>query len=574
MKAILFVHLFLIIFGISNLDALEKTNIYFDSGSFKLKADEDQKLTNLRLGNLFLLKGHTDVDGDHDYNLNLSKQRVEQVKKELVRLGVDPSKIETSYFGEERPVNDNLDDTEKSLNRRVEVIHIEDVLMKHEVVQQQFSVKYNTSTTITTSNNIKFSFNAHTFSEDVTINIREYTTKEEIISANLSTQTEKGEDLESGGMFYIEAIDKNGLSVQPSKPYEIDYGVLGLVEGFRLFEGKRDQQFNVNWTAADQSNQEKRLEQNVEFTNNTLAGQFAYGIEDFSWSNFRCIAKIDLFDSPDSYSTGWANFMTKTVNRLRTDEAFTPCLMDSFQLVIENKNGAISSRYVYTSELDCDKFKKDFLHEVRSYYRSRNSYKLKPKESILLSYNGYYLDQEDLDDLDTSPLASMQETVNSINNTATFSLLTNGVLLSDSTIQASETLNEINNEIAQKAMGTNNEGELQKFGWINIDRFLKSGPRATLKVIADNKTNIRVLLKDFNAYYNGVPTKNGQQFTLPWDEPILLIATKKVNGVWLMDSKKIIARNRTIDKFDFQPYTENAKSESLQLVDNTSMNLE
>ncbi|RMH37905.1 MAG: OmpA family protein, partial [Deltaproteobacteria bacterium] len=72
-----------------------------------------------------LVQGHTDERGDADYNLWLSQRRAERVVRELVKLGVDPAKLEAQGFGETKPVAHG--DSEEALqkNRRVEFVIIE-----------------------------------------------------------------------------------------------------------------------------------------------------------------------------------------------------------------------------------------------------------------------------------------------------------------------------------------------------------------------------------------------------------------------------------------------------------------
>ena len=81
-----------------------------------------ESLTNLLLirEELHLtLEGHTDSDGTEEYNMRLSKNRVEAVKDFLVANGVAPERIKTSYYGESRPIASNATEEGKAQNRRV-----------------------------------------------------------------------------------------------------------------------------------------------------------------------------------------------------------------------------------------------------------------------------------------------------------------------------------------------------------------------------------------------------------------------------------------------------------------------
>lgn len=70
----------------------------------------------------FEVGGHTDGDGADEYNLKLSQQRAEAVKDQLIRLGIDISRLTAKGYGETKPVSDNSTLEGKANNRRVEFV--------------------------------------------------------------------------------------------------------------------------------------------------------------------------------------------------------------------------------------------------------------------------------------------------------------------------------------------------------------------------------------------------------------------------------------------------------------------
>lgn len=68
-----------------------------------------------------LIEGHTDSVGSDAANLLLSQRRAEAVAAELITLGVAPGRISAQGHGESYPVAGNGSDTDRALNRRVEV---------------------------------------------------------------------------------------------------------------------------------------------------------------------------------------------------------------------------------------------------------------------------------------------------------------------------------------------------------------------------------------------------------------------------------------------------------------------
>ena len=70
----------------------------------------------------FEIEGHTDNTGDAKHNLDLSQQRAESVKSELVSLGIDGSRLTTKGFGDTKPIDSNDTPEGRANNRRVEFV--------------------------------------------------------------------------------------------------------------------------------------------------------------------------------------------------------------------------------------------------------------------------------------------------------------------------------------------------------------------------------------------------------------------------------------------------------------------
>ena len=68
------------------------------------------------------LTGHTDKDGDLDYNYKLGLERAEKVKAQLVSRGVAPEKITVDSKGETERITDGSTPELKQQNRRVEIV--------------------------------------------------------------------------------------------------------------------------------------------------------------------------------------------------------------------------------------------------------------------------------------------------------------------------------------------------------------------------------------------------------------------------------------------------------------------
>lgn len=69
-----------------------------------------------------LIEGHTDSVGSDEYNLGLSRNRAGAVSEKLARDGIDPGRITAVGYGEKYPAVSNDTEANRALNRRVEVI--------------------------------------------------------------------------------------------------------------------------------------------------------------------------------------------------------------------------------------------------------------------------------------------------------------------------------------------------------------------------------------------------------------------------------------------------------------------
>ncbi len=68
------------------------------------------------------ISGHTDADGDEDFNQNLSQLRAEAVVAYLVEQGLDEGRLTARGAGESEPIADNDTAEGRAQNRRVELL--------------------------------------------------------------------------------------------------------------------------------------------------------------------------------------------------------------------------------------------------------------------------------------------------------------------------------------------------------------------------------------------------------------------------------------------------------------------
>jgi outer membrane protein OmpA-like peptidoglycan-associated protein len=68
------------------------------------------------------VQGHTDNQGTAAYNLRLSQNRAQAVVDTLIKLGVDPSRLEAKGYGDTKPLLPNSTEANKAKNRRVQLM--------------------------------------------------------------------------------------------------------------------------------------------------------------------------------------------------------------------------------------------------------------------------------------------------------------------------------------------------------------------------------------------------------------------------------------------------------------------
>jgi peptidoglycan-associated lipoprotein len=104
--------------------------IYFDFDRSDLREDARQTLQakaealrqfpDIRIR----IEGHCDERGTVEYNLALGERRAEAARAYLVDLGIDPDRMTTISYGEERPAMEGQNEGAWSQNRRDEFVVI------------------------------------------------------------------------------------------------------------------------------------------------------------------------------------------------------------------------------------------------------------------------------------------------------------------------------------------------------------------------------------------------------------------------------------------------------------------
>ena len=105
----------------------------FETGKSALNANEAgpyldriAQLVTTKSDKAIALEGHADNTGAAEMNQKLSDERAAEIGKALVARGVPAARIKTAGFAARRPVASNTTDEGRRLNRRVEVVLLEE----------------------------------------------------------------------------------------------------------------------------------------------------------------------------------------------------------------------------------------------------------------------------------------------------------------------------------------------------------------------------------------------------------------------------------------------------------------
>ena len=90
--------------------------------SLRRSIDEIGKLLSGDPALKLSIEGHTDDTGTPAHNQELSTARARSVLGALVGLGIDPSRLSSRGYGQDKPLADNAGEDGRAENRRVELV--------------------------------------------------------------------------------------------------------------------------------------------------------------------------------------------------------------------------------------------------------------------------------------------------------------------------------------------------------------------------------------------------------------------------------------------------------------------
>jgi len=108
--------------------ALQAYTVHFDYDSSTMKSGDESKIIAVaeqlksRSGTAVRIAGHCDERGTEEYNRSLGERRALALRDKLLGLGIDPKRIDTRSYGEDKPADSGHNDAAWAKNRRGEFI--------------------------------------------------------------------------------------------------------------------------------------------------------------------------------------------------------------------------------------------------------------------------------------------------------------------------------------------------------------------------------------------------------------------------------------------------------------------
>jgi len=113
---------------LENAEMFKAETVHFDFDSSVVKSGEKGKVAKVadylksNTADAVRVEGNCDERGTEEYNRALGERRALALREELVRLGVDPTRVDTVSYGEDKPVDPGHDESAWRKNRRGDFI--------------------------------------------------------------------------------------------------------------------------------------------------------------------------------------------------------------------------------------------------------------------------------------------------------------------------------------------------------------------------------------------------------------------------------------------------------------------
>jgi peptidoglycan-associated lipoprotein len=113
---------------VENADMFKADAVHFALDSSAVKSSEKSHVAAVadylksNSSHAVRVEGHCDERGTEEYNRSLGERRAIALREALIALGIEPSRVDTLSYGEDRPIESGHSETVWAKNRRGEFI--------------------------------------------------------------------------------------------------------------------------------------------------------------------------------------------------------------------------------------------------------------------------------------------------------------------------------------------------------------------------------------------------------------------------------------------------------------------
>jgi hypothetical protein len=391
----------------------------------------------------------------------------------------------------------------------------------------------------------------------VRLEVTEYLSKSEFIYAALSTYTNKGDLLESGGTILLKAYSgKEELTIAKGKSIQFQMPSENKKEGMELFAGVRDINGTMKWFELDKKKSRKsyrkEVAQNAKYRidiDERILVRYKDGEEIYSQEYLNIFSNVNLknkkLDTLSVYFEIDENNILKNGSSKRTTRRgktrptlYNPSNIFSKNFTKEGEKLNLNSSYKVIPELynTADfSFKKEWLKT------KKNKENNKRVITVLMQRVSIYTD--------------------SIDHIYTKAKLGN--------IEAKLTKdNEITTSDIEYYVFS-----ASQLGWINVDRFLHiKGPKA--KFVLDDKnfenSKVSLVFKNYESVLPGHEENGKVSFNnIPLGEEVTIVAVKMNKGIPMLYVKDIKTdRSMFEERVDFRAVSVATLKEEIKRINN------
>ena len=262
MKSLLLSILTFLTFTVVGQNQIRKI-VPFGAGQFSLSSSNKLQLDSIidkikSKSFQIILTGHADTTGNDKLNMEISKKRTLSISNYFIAKGIDKSKIENKFLGEQNPIFNNSPNEERIKNRCVEIIlHIESspiIVQKETEKKITENLKFENDTILRFKNGTQIEISSETFYpkkiKDIDFEVTEIYSLCDMLTNNAVTRASNGDCLTSAGMLFIKpTID--GVEIQPNKGMfvKIKIPTMGgaIDKAMKLFGGVKDKNGQLVW---------------------------------------------------------------------------------------------------------------------------------------------------------------------------------------------------------------------------------------------------------------------------------------------------------------------------------------